>query len=234
MSDDRGGPVTLGNEASAFADAQNCYDDVIGDFPVTTRRALARRESPESGENLALRLVAQAVERDPDDVLDLLGIAGCELADPDDHVEDVGEFGVVPDDAGLLGAFQERLAGGEQRCAAGLEQGGVRVEMVGQLGGERPLGREVAHQALEPAVERLPRIEPVELLGRARQLLDLIDVERLYQCLAIREVAVERADPDPGARSPSEKSPRRPLRTRRERPRAPSRSRVARRRAWAA
>jgi hypothetical protein len=31
--------------------------------------------------------VAQAVERDPGYVLDLLGIAGWELADPDDGVE---------------------------------------------------------------------------------------------------------------------------------------------------
>ena len=35
MLHDRGA-VTLGNEATAFADAQNCYGDVIGDFPVMT------------------------------------------------------------------------------------------------------------------------------------------------------------------------------------------------------
>jgi hypothetical protein len=55
----------------------------------TTRRALARRGSAECGENLALWPVAQAVERDPRYVLDLLGIAGWELADPNDRVEDV-------------------------------------------------------------------------------------------------------------------------------------------------
>jgi hypothetical protein len=55
----------------------------------TTRRALARRESPECGEGLAPWPVAQAVERDPGYVLDLLGIAGWELADPDDRVEEV-------------------------------------------------------------------------------------------------------------------------------------------------
>ena len=35
VSHDRGA-VTLGNEATAFADAQNCHGDVIGDFPVMT------------------------------------------------------------------------------------------------------------------------------------------------------------------------------------------------------
>ena len=113
--------------------------------------------------NLTLWAVAQAVECDPDDVLDLLRIAGWDLADPSHHVKDVGKIDVAPYNASLLGVFEERLAGGEQRGAAGLEQRGVRVEVVGQLGGERPLGGEVADQALEPAVERLPRIDLVEL-----------------------------------------------------------------------
>jgi hypothetical protein len=55
----------------------------------TTRRAFARRGSPECGENLAPCPVAQAVERDPGYVLDLLGISGWKLADPDDRAEDV-------------------------------------------------------------------------------------------------------------------------------------------------
>jgi hypothetical protein len=43
-----------------------------------------------TGMNASLRWpAAQAVERDPGYVLDLLRIAGWELADPDDRVEDV-------------------------------------------------------------------------------------------------------------------------------------------------
>src|SRR3954447_13939854 len=54
----------------------------------------------------------------------------------------------------------------------------------------------VPDEALEPGVEGVPRIGVVERGGRAADLLDLVDVERLDQSLPVREVAVERADPD--------------------------------------
>src|SRR5262249_10625450 len=64
----------------------------------TTRRALARRGSPDCGENLAPWPVAGAVKRDPGYVLDQLGIASWELADPEDRVEDVvaGAIALLP------------------------------------------------------------------------------------------------------------------------------------------
>src|SRR3954465_12239332 len=52
-----------------------------------------------------------------------------------------------------------------------------------------------------PAAERENPSTPagVERGGRAADLLDLVDVERLEQRLAVGEVAVQRADPDAGA-----------------------------------
>ncbi len=71
--------------------------------------------------------------------------------------------------------------------------------------GERALGRQVSDEALEPPIERLPGIGGLEFHSRAADLLDLVDVQRLEQRLAIREVAVERSDSRPPR---DERSPR--------------------------
>ena len=109
--------------------------------------------------------VAQAVERDVEDVVDLPGLAGRDLGDPADHLDDLGEVGVGAHDPGLLGALQQRLAGGEQRRAAALEQRRVAVDVVEQLVGQRLLGGQVADEAVQPADERLPRRQVVEVGG---------------------------------------------------------------------
>ena len=51
---------------------------------------------------------------------------------------------------------------------------------------------------MEPLRERVPRRQLRELLRRARHRLHLARVDRLEQRLPLREVAVERADADPG------------------------------------
>ena len=52
-----------------------------------------------------IRAVAQAVERDPQDVLGLLRVGGRDLGDPHDHLDDVADVGVGAHDPGLLGAL---------------------------------------------------------------------------------------------------------------------------------
>ena len=76
------------------------------------------------------------------------------------------------------------------------KSGGVAFEIVEQLVGQRLLGRHVGDDAVEPAVQGLPRIAAVELRRRVADLGHLVDVERLEQRLARGEVAVERADAD--------------------------------------
>src|SRR3954466_12263367 len=98
------------------------------------------------------------------------------------------------------GAREGGLARFEERGGAGLEELGVPVEVVEQLGCERPLGGEVRDEALEPPVQRLPGVGRVGLLGGgATDLLPLLEVERLHERLPVGEVAVERPDADPGA-----------------------------------
>jgi hypothetical protein len=89
-----------------------------------------------------------------------------------------------------LGALQKRLARFEERSATDLEELGILVEVVGELGGERALGADIRDEALEPAIERLPRVAAIELGGRAAHLLDLIYVESLEQRLPVGEVPV--------------------------------------------
>ena len=83
------------------------------------------------------------------------------------------------DDAGILGAFEEWLAGGKQARATLREQRGVRIEVVRQFLCQRPFRGQIADQPLEPVVERLPRVGSLELGRRATDLLHLIDVKRL-------------------------------------------------------
>ena len=45
-------------------------------------------------------LVTQPVEGDAEDVVDLTGLAGLDLGDPADHVDDLAEVGVGSDDPG--------------------------------------------------------------------------------------------------------------------------------------
>ena len=100
--------------------------------------------------SLGLGAIAKTVEGDAQDVLDLTRIAGRDLGDPHDHLHHLGEPDVLADGAGFLGALQQRFAGLVERRPAKLEQGGVAVEVVEQLLGERLLGREIGQQALEP------------------------------------------------------------------------------------
>src|SRR5581483_5966441 len=146
--------------------------------------------------SLRLWLVAQAVEGDAEDAFDLSWVGSRDLADSDHQLNDLGDRDVWADDASVLGALEEGLACCEERGAAGLEELGVLVEVVEQLVGERALGREIGHEAVDPGGERLPGVGVVEFGGGAA---DLLDVEGLEECLAVREVAVERADPDTGA-----------------------------------
>ena len=96
----------------------------------------------------------------------------------------------------LLGALEQRLAGCEQPRATLFEQSRVRIEIVQQFGRQRPLRGEIADQPLEPLVERLPRVGTVELRCGVADLLEFVDVESLQQRLPVREVPVERPDPD--------------------------------------
>ena len=111
-------------------------------------------------------------------MFDLPGVAG-DLADSHHHVQHLRELDVRPDDAGALGALEQRLAGFEQPRATLFEQSRVRIEIVQQFGRERPLRGEIADQPLEPFIERLPRVGTVELRGGVADLLEFIDVESL-------------------------------------------------------
>ena len=101
---------------------------------------------------------------------------------------------------GVLRAAQQRLAGGvEHRPAAGEDRLALGVGDGEQLVGERLLRRDVADEALQPGGQRLPGLELGELLGAARQRLDLVHVDRLHEVGARGEVPVQRADADAGA-----------------------------------
>jgi hypothetical protein len=63
---------------------------------------------------LRLRAVAQAVEGDPEHVLVLGWVAGGDLGDPHDDLEDLGDADVRAHDARLLGAREQWFAGLEQ------------------------------------------------------------------------------------------------------------------------
>ena len=136
------------------------------------------RAARESGHDQPIK-----VTRDPEDVLDLRGIARRDLGDPHEHLDHVADVDVRPYDAGLLGAREQRLAGAEERSAAGLEELRVPLDVFEQLGGERLLGCDVSDEALEPAVERLPGVVAFELGGRAAELLDLVDEDDEINCL---------------------------------------------------
>ena len=57
----------------------------------------------------ALRLEPKPVQRHPEDVLGLSGVGGWDLGDPDDQLDDLADGDVRADDAGLLGAQEQRL-----------------------------------------------------------------------------------------------------------------------------
>jgi hypothetical protein len=54
----------------------------------------------------ALGSVAQSVERDRENVVDLPGVAGWDLRDPADHLYDFGEVGVGAHDTSLLSPLE--------------------------------------------------------------------------------------------------------------------------------
>jgi hypothetical protein len=85
-------------------------------------------------------VVAQPVEGDSEDVVDLPRVPGWDLADSDHHLDDLGDVDVRADNARVLGAFEQWLTRSEERGSADLEQLGVLVQVVEQLMGERPLG----------------------------------------------------------------------------------------------
>jgi hypothetical protein len=89
---------------------------------------------------------------------DLLGLAGGDLGDAHDHLDHVGDAHIRPNDAGLLRPLEQRVPCREERAAADVEERRVGLEVVQELGGEGALRRDVADEALEPAVEGLPRI----------------------------------------------------------------------------
>jgi hypothetical protein len=60
----------------------------------------------------ARRLVAQPVERDVEDVIDLVGRAGWDLRDPAHHLDDFAEVCVAANDLSLLSALEQRSARG--------------------------------------------------------------------------------------------------------------------------
>ena len=68
-----------------------------------------------------------------------------------------------------------------------------------QLLGDRPLGRRVGHEAVQPRHQSVPGRQVGDVLGRLAHLLDLVDVHALEEVLAGGEVAVERADTHLGA-----------------------------------
>ena len=79
---------------------------------------------------------------------------------------------------------KQRLARLVDRRAAVGEERGVARHVREQLVGQRVLGREVADEAVQPAVERLPRRELGEVRGRPAQAVDLVEVDGLEQVLA--------------------------------------------------
>ena len=142
---------------------------------------------------------AQAVEREAEDAVDLLGVRGADRGDAADHLGDVGDVDVGADGARLLRPLQQALAGAVDRVGAGAEDGRVAVDVGEQLLGEGALGRGEADELVQPAGQRLQRRLVDVLLGRVADRLDFVEVDRFEQVLAGREVAVERPDPDPGA-----------------------------------
>jgi hypothetical protein len=62
--------------------------------------------APLAGRCLSLWAVAQAVEGDPEDVLDLPRVAGGDLGDSDHHLDDLGDVDVRADNARVLGALE--------------------------------------------------------------------------------------------------------------------------------
>ena len=48
----------------------------------------------------------QAIERNPENPVDLLGVGGADCGDAADHLGDVGDVGVGADYAGVLGSFE--------------------------------------------------------------------------------------------------------------------------------
>src|SRR5215211_4331023 len=119
--------------------------------------------------------IAQAVERDVEDVLDLFR-RGCRvLPDAAHDLQDVVEVGVGAHGAGLLGALQQRLAGREEGSAAAAKHLCVAVEVVPELLGESVLAADVGDDAVQPPGKRLPRRQVGQLAGRLADLLDLLD-----------------------------------------------------------
>jgi hypothetical protein len=81
----------------------------------------------------ARRSVAQSVQRDVEDVIDLSGCAGWDLRDPSDHLYELGEVSVGAHSAGILSALEQRLAGLVERGAAGLKHHGVALDVFQEL-----------------------------------------------------------------------------------------------------
>src|SRR3954462_11568154 len=95
---------------------------------------------------------------------------------------------------------KERLAGAVEHVAAAGEDGLALGVVDGEeLLGERLLRGDVAEEVVQPGGQAVPRLEGRELLGASRDRLDLVDVDRLHEVRAGREVAVERPDADAGA-----------------------------------
>ena len=95
--------------------------------------------------------------------------------------------------------WQQWLAGGHERFAAGLEQRRSAVEVFEQFVREGLAGGQVADEAMRRGREGVPRREAFELGCGATQALDLVDVYRLQKRLAVGEVAVEGPDPHFGS-----------------------------------
>ena len=130
---------------------------------------------------------------------------------------------------------QQRLAGGEQR-RRGTSGTAARHGRRSRAAPRRaPAWWPCSRRSGAARRRARPRAPGRPGPGGAAHRLDLIDVDRLQQRLAVGEVAVERADADPARRaiSSSDVWRRRPRRTLPARRRGPCRSCAARPRAWA-
>jgi hypothetical protein len=166
--------------------------------PRSTRSSLRARAADPSPQRSGCA-VAQPVERDADEVVRLPGSLVGTLAMP----TTIWMTSPMLTSGRTTPASWARVSSGSPAVKSEVRQtwnsGASVLEVVQELVGERALRADVGDEALEPAVERLPRIAPSSSSAAATDLRDLVDVQRLQQRLAVGEVPVQRPDPDPGA-----------------------------------
>ena len=128
----------------------------------------------------AQRFRGEAVERRPEDRLEILGLP-INCRDGDDHVEDLLQRQIVSNLPGVPCGEEQRPARFDHAAATLTHDGDFSLCMLEQLGTDRVLADNEGEEPVQPCDKYSTRRRCLQGLRRCAYGIDLIDVERLEE-----------------------------------------------------